>query len=77
MKKIVGIGILLLVCGSILCGTVAADEDPFGPAPGSGDGISLGPEFGEDEPWANDGVPGDAVGPAPGSGDGISDGPEW
>ena len=77
MKKVVSIAILLLIFGSIFCGTVAAIEEPFGPAPSSGDGESEGPEFNEDNPWANGDVPGIAVGPAPGSGDGISDGPEW
>ena len=72
MKKIVGVVILLLVCGSILCGTVAAAEEPFGPAPNSGDGISDGNGF--DDPWQNADSPGDAVGPAPNSGDGIPDG---
>ena len=75
MKKIVSIAILLVLVTSILCGIVAATQEPFGPAPGSGDGIAEGPEFGDD--WANDEAPGDAPGPAPGSGDGISDGPEW
>ena len=80
MKKIVGIAILLLVFGSILCGTVSAVEEPFGPAPNSGDGDPDGSGFHDptvEEPWANDGSPGDVVGPAPGAGDGVSDGPEW
>ena len=72
MKKIVSIAILLLVCGSILCGTVAAAEEPFGPAPNSGDGIPDGNGF--DDDWQNADSPGDAVGPAPNSGDGIPDG---
>ena len=75
MKKIVSAAILLLVVGSMLCGIVAAMEEPFGPAPGSGDGIAEGPLFGDD--WANDDPPGDAIGPAPSAGDGDSDGPEW
>ena len=65
MKKIVGIAILLLVCGSILCGTVAAAEEPVSPGPN--------PESGEGDPdpiyWG--------PGPAPNSGDGIPDGPGW
>ena len=75
MKKIVSVAILVIVVSSILCGIVAATQEPFGPAPGSGDGIAEGPEFGDD--WANDDALGDAYGPAPGSGDGIPDGPEW
>lgn len=72
MNKIVGVSILLLVFGSILCGAVAAAEEPFGPAPNSGDGISDGNGF--DGDWQNADSPGDAVGPAPNSGDGIPDG---
>ena len=45
VKKIVGIAILLLVCGSILCGSVAAIEEPVGPADNSGDGVSDGSGF--------------------------------
>ena len=71
MNKIIGISILLLVFGSILCGTVAAVEEPFGPAPNSGDGIPDGSGFGLDD-WQNDERPG--VGPAPNSGDGKPDG---
>ena len=73
MKKIVGIAILLLVFGSILCGTVAAAEDSFGPAPNFGDGVPDGSGFDLDD-WQNDDSPGDAVGPAPNSGDGVPDG---
>ena len=71
MKKIVGIAILLLIFGSILCGTVAAAEGPVspGPAPESGDGEPEGNQFIQPD------TPG--VGPAPGAGDGDSDGPEW
>jgi len=68
LKKIVGIAILLLVFGSIFCGTVAAENSP-GPAPNSGDGVSDGSGFVEDH-WQNEGSPG----PAPNSGDGIPDG---
>ena len=64
-----------MVVLSFLCSIVAATQEPFGPAPSSGDGIPEGPEFGDD--WANDNAPGDAFGPSPGSGDGIPDGPEW
>ena len=65
MKKIVTTAILLLVCGSILCGIVAAEISP-GPAPDSGDGIPSGNQFiRPDNP---------GVGPAPNSGDGIPDG---
>ena len=71
MNKIVGISILLLVFGSIFCGTVAAVEEPFGPAPNSGDGEPDGSGFGLDD-WQNDESPG--VGPAPNSGDGIPNG---
>jgi hypothetical protein len=68
MKKIVGIAILLLVCASILCGTVAAAEGPVsaGPAPLSGDGD---PGINQDD---KPDIPG--IGPAPYSGDGIPDG---
>lgn len=68
LKKIMGIAILLLVCGSILCGTVAAAEEPVsaGPAPYSGDGTP-----GIDQDLKPD-IPG--IGPAPNSGDGIQDG---
>ena len=45
MNKIVGVSILLLVFGSILCGTVAAAEDSFGPAPNFGDGVPDGSGF--------------------------------
>lgn len=70
MKKIVSIAILLLVCSSILCGTVAAAEGPISPGPGPeesyGDGISDGnPEI---QPETT------GVGPAPNSGDGDPDG---
>ena len=64
-----GIAILLLVIGSILCGTVAA-EISSGPAPNSGDGVSDGSGFPHICP--NESSPGD--GPAPNSGDGIPDG---
>ena len=69
MKKIVGIAILLLVFGSMLCGTVAAEISP-GPAPNSGDGVSDGSGLPHNCPNASS--PGD--GPAPNSGDGIPDG---
>jgi len=68
LKKIVGIAILLLVCGSILCGTVAAQISP-GPAPDSGDGVPSANQYIQPD------SPGD--GPAPNSGDGVSDGPGW
>lgn len=74
MKKIVGMVILLLVCGSIFCGTVAAAADPFGPAPSSGDGDPDGSGFYRTDSWVNDGSHGDAVGPAPNSGNGTPDG---
>ena len=66
-----GIAILLLVCCSILCGTVAAAEEPVmaGPAPLSGDGEPDGNQYSQPE------TPG--VGPAPSAGDGDSDGPGW
>jgi hypothetical protein len=71
MKKIVGIAILLLVCGSILCGTVAAAEEPVsaGPPDVAGDGIPDGNQFIQPD------APG--PGPAPSAGDGESEGPEW
>jgi hypothetical protein len=75
MKRIVSVTILIVVVSSILCGIVAATQEPFGPAPSSGDSIPDGPGF--DDDWANVDAPGDSYGPAPGSGDGISDGPEW
>ena len=65
LNKIVGVSILLLVFGSILCGTVAAVVSP-GPAPDSGDGIPSGNQFIQPD------SPG--IGPAPNSGDGIPDG---
>ena len=65
MNKIVGIALLLFICGSIVCGVVAAEVSP-GPAPDSGDGIPSGNQFIQpDNP---------GVGPAPDSGDGIPDG---
>ena len=76
MKRIVSAVILLLIVGSMLCGIVAATVEPFGPAPGSGDGLAEGPLF-EEGYWANDDAPGDAFGPAPNSGDGVPDGPGW
>ena len=69
LKKIVGLALLLLVFGSIFCGTVAAGISP-GPAPNSGDGISDGSGFPQICP--NESSPGD--GPAPNSGDGTPDG---
>ena len=75
MKKIMSAAILLLVVGSMLCGIVTAMDEPFGPAPNSGDGDSDGPQFGDD--WANDDAPGDAIGPAPNAGSGDADGPGW
>ena len=70
MKKIITLGILVLIIASIFCGTVAA-VDPFGSAPNSGDGVSDG--SGLVEPYCqNEDRPGE--GPAPNSGDGISDG---
>jgi hypothetical protein len=70
MKKIVGIAIVLLVCASIVCGVVAA-ENSVGPAPNSGDCIPDGSGF--DQPnWQNPDNPG--KGPAPNAGDGIPDG---
>jgi len=64
-----GIAILLLVCSSILCGTVAAEISP-GPAPNSGDGVS--DQSGLPHICPNPSSPGD--GPAPNSGDGEPDG---
>lgn len=65
MLKILSIAILLLIFGSILCGTVVAEVSP-GPAPNSGDGIPDGNQFIQpDNP---------GVGPAPNAGDGIPDG---
>ena len=65
LKKIVGIAILLLVCGSILCGTVAAELSP-GPPEEAGDCIPDGnPEIRPENP---------GVGPAPNSGDCKPDG---
>ena len=71
MKKIVSVAILLLVCASVLCGTVAAVEEPVsaGPAPDSHDGIPGIVQAEKPE------IPG--TGPAPNSGDGIPDGPGW
>jgi hypothetical protein len=70
MKKIVGIAILLLVCASIVCGVVAA-ENSVGPAPNSGDCVP--DRSGFDQPnWQNPDNPG--RGPAPNAGDGIPDG---
>ena len=68
MKKIVCMAILLLVCASIFCGTVAAAEEPLspGPAPDSGDGVPSGNQYIRPD------NPGD--GPAPNSGDGDPDG---
>jgi hypothetical protein len=68
MKKIVISVILFLVVASMICGTVAAAEEPVsaGPAPNSNDGIP-----GIDQDLKPD-IPG--IGPAPNSGDGISDG---
>lgn len=71
MKKIVGIGILVLVCASMLVGTVAAAQYSAGPAPNSGDGVSDGSGF-DPHNCPNDVSPGD--GPAPNSGDGVPDG---
>ncbi len=68
MKKIVGIIILVLVCSSILFGTVAA-SNTVGPAPNSGDCNPDGSGF-ESDHWQNE----DSPGPAPNSGDGIPDG---
>ena len=73
MKKIVSSAILLLVVASMLCGIVAATQEPFGPAPNSGDGIPDG-SGNTDVPGPYEGSTGEAVGPAPNSGDGISDG---
>ena len=73
MKKIVTSAILVLIVASMAIGIVAAIEDPFGPAPNSGDGVSDG--SGNDmQDWPNGGVNGEAPGPAPNVGDGISDG---
>ena len=78
MKKIFSIAILLLVCGSILCGTVAA-QISFGPPEETyGDGVPDGSYFHDpdfDDEWPNAASPG--IGPAPNSGDGVSDGPGW
>ena len=65
VNKIVSIEILLLVFGSILCGTVAAAEESVSPGPNSesGDADPEGTQYGP--------------GPAPNSGDGIPDGPGW
>jgi hypothetical protein len=72
MKKTACMAILLLVSASMICGIVAADEEPLspGPAPNSGDGIPDGSGF--DELRQNEDSPG--IGPAPNAGDGISDG---
>jgi hypothetical protein len=70
MKKIVTLGILVLVVASIFCGTVVADIS-VGPAENSGDGISDGSGFPTPN-YQNEPIPG--MGPAPNSGDGVSDG---
>jgi hypothetical protein len=73
MKKTACMAILLLVSVSMICGIVAAAEEPIspGPAPNSGDCIPDGSGF--DEPnWQNEDRSG--IGPAPNAGDGISDG---
>ena len=68
MKKTVSIAILFLVVASMLCGIVAAANEPVsaGPAPNSGDSI---PGIDQDLKPESPGV-----GPAPNSGDGVSDG---
>ena len=65
MRKIVSAAILLLVFASMLCGTVAAAEEPVsqGPSEVAGDGIPDGSQYGP--------------GPAPNYHDGIPDGPGW
>ena len=68
MKKIVIVGIMLLIITSVFCGTVLA-SNTIGPAPNSGDGVSDGSGFPESH-WQNS----DSPGPAPNSGDGIPDG---
>ncbi|PVX26269.1 MAG: hypothetical protein CW691_01975 [Candidatus Bathyarchaeum sp.] len=68
MNKIVGITILVLVCASMFCGIVTADNSA-GPAPNSGDGNPDGSGF-ESDHWQNE----DSPGPAPNSGDGEPDG---
>ena len=74
-EKNFGIAILLLICGSILVGTVAALAEPFEPAPNSGDSDPdcSGFDRTETHPWVDDGSFGDAVGTASYSGDGVSD----
>ena len=65
MRKIVSVAILLLVFASMLCGTVAAAEEPVsqGPSEVAGDVIPDGSQYGP--------------GPAPNYHDGIPDGPGW
>ena len=68
MKKIVSIAILLLVVASMLCGIVAAAEEPVsaGPPDNAGDSIPDGNQYIQPDTTG--------IGPAPSSGDGISDG---
>jgi len=68
MKKTVCMAILLLVSVSMICGIVAAAEEPISPGPA--------PEWGDGEPSGNQFIQPDnpGTGPAPKSGDGISDG---
>ena len=65
MRKIVSVAILLLVFASMLCGAVAAAEEPVSQVPPevAGDGIPDGSQYGP--------------GPAPNSHDGYPDGPGW
>jgi hypothetical protein len=73
MKRTVYMAILLLVSVIMICGIVAAANEPIslGPAPNSGDGIPDGSGFDELN-WQNEDSPG--IGPAPNAGDGIPDG---
>jgi hypothetical protein len=74
MKKKISIGILVtaLVLGTIIfvpafCGSTVADDNSYGPAPNSGDGIPDGSGL-DPSDWSS------GKGPAPNSGDGIPDG---
>ena len=80
------LSIVLLVALYLVVGPVSAiaedSQSGPGPAPGSGDGISEGPEWpGDKQPGPISSGSGDSgqghQKPAPNSGDGVPDGPGW
>ena len=68
--------LVVLLLASIFFGGVMGVTHQ-GPAPGHGDGVPEGPEWGDEPMGPQNPDSSNAPGPAPNSGDGVPDGPGW